>query len=623
MNQIRLSPLALFLILLAVILIGFLMHHTWESFTNNRDGFHTNYADTTIVSQALYGQYSRDNAKIAKLTENLYFDPVTKVIIEKFGDILYMKRKDGSDLSYNVKTSEILVNDLGMGSVVFDGMVPSVATNINWSAKTVADAKSYFRDISDNRVVYMDIIVPSNLTLSQDTDIIGSPSAVSVYFNSSTNIATSDGTYPVLGANTSQFRKYNRVLGPKGMIVSNATTTKNPISFGWYTKNGYGVVVVPIVVNEQPTNSTFIHIMDIINNKHVAVFYFKGNEVEMYNFTNTSIVPSGKSIPADTSSTSSDVSFAGKITDIQLPHHVSGENLNVDVKHDSSKGLVYIAGKVGSDVYRAYIKISEDRVPVIVKYESGNGTSTSASKSSTSESDISELNKTLHLIKSMQDGSPYVLKTEVVPPVCSTCPSCSPSNGVCTNCGGNGGSGTYNHSHSTGGLGKNVVNEVAGIGHEAVGLGKDIVKGAGDVVSGTGSFLKDSGSGIGQFAKDSASGVYGAAKDSASGVYGATKDSASGVYGATKDVIGGTVGIGREILGGVGGLLKGHDGQGYHNSYGGPQYNNNNNNQGGYLNPKQAHSAGQDPYSYYGTLPARDSGTNFMPRTADFSSFGR
>ena len=36
----------------------------------------------------------------------------------------------------------------------------------------------------------------------------------------------------------------------------------------------------------------------------------------------------------------------------------------------------------------------------------------------------------------------YILKTQIVPPVCPTCPACSSCTGTCTNCGGSGGSGT-------------------------------------------------------------------------------------------------------------------------------------------------------------------------------------
>ena len=46
-------------------------------------------------------------------------------------------------------------------------------------------------------------------------------------------------------------------------------------------------------------------------------------------------------------------------------------------------------------------------------------------------------------------------------------------------------------------------------------------------------------------------------------------------------------------------------------------------NQGGYMQPRQPATAGQDPYSYYGAVQPRYGGCNYMPRTANFSSFGK
>ena len=136
-------------------------------------------------------------------------------------------------------------------------------------------------------------------------------------------------------------------------------------------------------------------------------------------------------------------------------------------------------------------------------------------------------------------------------------------------------------------------------------------------------FVKDSGSGIGQFAKDSASGVFNATKEVGSGAYGATKEIGSSAYGVAKDTVGGTIGLGREIVGGVGDFVGRGNGGGHQNSYGGPQFQNQDPNQGGYLRPQPPQSQGQDPYSYYGSVPPREGRQNYIPRTADFSSFGR
>ena len=153
----------------------------------------------------------------------------------------------------------------------------------------------------------------------------------------------------------------------------------------------------------------------------------------------------------------------------------------------------------------------------------------------------------------------------------------------------------------------------------ATGLVKDTASGAknviGDTLSGTGDFVQSSASGIGQFAKDAASGTVGLAKDAA-----------SGTVGLAKDVVGGTVGLAKEVVGGVGsgvgGLLQGNPtqvGGGYGGRGGGYLSNGHQNSYGG-PNMRQTH--GMDPYSYYGTIPPRP-GHHFVPRTADFSAFGR
>ena len=77
--NIRLSALTLFFMLLGVILIGFLMNYTWESFTT-KEGFTSDFVNSTVVSSELNGKYSVNNVKTAKLMENLFF----RVKIKKY-----------------------------------------------------------------------------------------------------------------------------------------------------------------------------------------------------------------------------------------------------------------------------------------------------------------------------------------------------------------------------------------------------------------------------------------------------------------------------------------------------------------------------------------------------------
>ena len=193
-------------------------------------------------------------------------------------------------------------------------------------------------------------------------------------------------------------------------------------------------------------------------------------------------------------------------------------------------------------------------------------------------------------------------------------------------------------------LGKETVGGATGLARETVGgatgLAKDTVGGATglakDTVGGATGLAKDTASGATGLAKDTASGVSSAIgntlsgtgdfiQSSASGIGNFAKDAAGGTVGLAKDAVGGTVDLGREIVGGVGSALGGVGGAlqsnptyigggqgGQVGGYGGVG--------GGAGYGVQTH--GMNPYSYNGAVPPRPS-CNFIPRTADFSAFGR
>jgi hypothetical protein len=210
----------------------------------------------------------------------------------------------------------------------------------------------------------------------------------------------------------------------------------------------------------------------------------------------------------------------------------------------------------------------------------------------------------------------YLLKTQIVPPVCPACPGCK---GVCTDCGGKGGSGTKTSESSSlafdtktavGATGSAVANTVDATG--AV-LGKT-ADAAGNVVGKT---------------VDAAGNVVNKTVDVAGNVVGKTLDTAGNVVNKTEDTAGNILGSPASALG--------LDRIGYQQSYGGP-VNTSSTNTSGY--PSAGYSQSEyrpgsnttgvanlpnskpnDPYSYNGALQSK--GGNFMAVTADFSRFGR
>lgn len=141
------------------------------------------------------------------------------------------------------------------------------------------------------------------------------------------------------------------------------------------------------------------------------------------------------------------------------------------------------------------------------------------------------------------------------------CPKCPncPGSGVCTSCGGKGGSGTS----STDSSGNIIGNTAKG----AVNLTKEVVGGTVNL----------------------------------------TKEVVGGTVNLAKDTVGGAVGLAKDTVGGAVNLVK---------DIGASTTKSGSTTQTGTLA-----SSGVDQYSYYGALQSK--GGNFMPVTADFSSFRR
>ena len=189
-----------------------------------------------------------------------------------------------------------------------------------------------------------------------------------------------------------------------------------------------------------------------------------------------------------------------------------------------------------------------------------------------------------------KDDSNYILKTQIVPPVCPTCPTC-PDNVACTNCGGNGGSGTLKPD------------------------GKSIL---GGVVSGTTDVATGIVSGTTGLARDAVSGTTDLAKDAVSGSVGLATDAVTGSVGLARDAVSGSVGLLKDTASGVSGLFR-------PNPTRLGQANNMQMNQQGNAMQMNQQGSGMtypqvtDSSTYFGALPNRTS--NYMPITADFSAF--
>ena len=223
------------------------------------------------------------------------------------------------------------------------------------------------------------------------------------------------------------------------------------------------------------------------------------------------------------------------------------------------------------------------------------------------------------------DMDDYLLKTQIVPPVCPSCPSCPKceidSQSICQNCGGQGGSGTMSNKGNTlvnntdpktdplsstvkvaGNVANTALDTTGDVATAAIDTAVDITgaaaKGVGELASPVVDAAGNVISGAGSAAKSGAEYVGGKVADLTS----PTEVNEIGVTGGSTS--GATVGSARASVGGapsggsVGGSVGGTRGQPAN------------------LDPRF------DVYTRYGSLEEKKP-SSYMPLTADFSAFSK
>lgn len=668
------SPLIIFLILLGVLLIGYLIGHVWENFQEkSREGFGSS-TDAILVNG-----YSSSIVPLVPGT--LFYDPVHGNIVNTpAGSVsMYMRTSGGSDLSFNMNGggggSKYKVVDEGFGFVEVEPPAEmTMAYGPSW-VTNLGGAIDFFTNLSgDDHAIFMDVtfdkpasdVLPDTALLGR---FAGQNSGMRFYSNSSLSVAVTNASYPAFTTesfdDTKSFRRFHRVLDVKATsfdVVNLPESTPSNFTFTSKIYSRYGVIHIPV----PSTGVVFLHVIDFSTKQHLDTFYFNSTTKNVASFHHGTDIISSIKTTRNLPSKLSAIDGTGV-----TPHTVNMTDIDFDVKtkYSRSENTIHVVGSkqesIGHTSFYAILSFSGNN-KITINYSStkvgdaavGIVNSNTTDYESDSESDSgngeysSILNETgnlygnsgfndftmdrVRMMKIMFGSSlndDYMLKTEVIPPVCSSCPTCDNGNGVCTNCGGNGGGGTFTTPPFTNAPGKDkgsgflgevkddvgaIVDEVKedigdvyNAGKDAVGdvygAGKDAI---GDVYGAGKDAVGDVYGAVGD--------VYGAGKDAVGDVFGAGRDMVEGTVGLGRDAVEGTVGLGRELLGGVAGIFSDGDDEAvpveatptssYQAAYGG-------------LQPS---TMGQDPYSYFGAVPARNQGgSNFVPRLADFSHFGK
>lgn len=234
----------------------------------------------------------------------------------------------------------------------------------------------------------------------------------------------------------------------------------------------------------------------------------------------------------------------------------------------------------------------------------------------------------------------YILKTQIVPPVCPTCPNC-PSIGTCTNCGGNGGSGTMTQNGSLVAgpkVGDIMVDKNGKVVTDAKGQimywnAENIAQAKSQQTQQTTAWVSKKGSGT--FESNANPDTIGGSStlafyDTIAGVEDVAKTGAgviTGVAGAGAGVltgVAGTIGgVANNAISTTGEILKGNPTQVSNQRERLGEGDDKNERSTTYTQPGLGtNNQINDPYSYYGQLPAKGK-ANYIPVTADFSRFSK
>ena len=728
----RLGALGIFLILLAVLLIAYLMNYVWENFTSKyEEGFGvlenykeivTGYGDTGIVKL-----YELDGKK-------LYFDPIARNIVEPRVEDLKLKITDRNnqltthafvaiadsktnlsivtssnphmqgfvyvinktpqtfaqheidakglnsnghitsvkDETQNAEIIKIMqdVSNGITGGIILGGQRKDPHSNVwkwldgsAWTAKIPGHSESqsqgqwdpWSNTLSDNR------------TQQQPDDWDGNGAdgeeIIEIWNDDKNDGKWNDGNRTnTIKPAIYKIPIYNYIVGEK---AASSTTYAYSISGD---KPDFAAIHIPL----SGTSVTFIHILNLKENRHKDIWYFNGDTVIEKSIMNK--IHNDNTEPYQYHEISGDnvdfvLTYENEMKALADGDFVVNTTHLVNVDKPAVKIVCRKKETVGYSSFRLLLTFDQNNKPLIGKVETSSAEDGDTVHTDDDSDDDSDDDKWARLRKLQAslfgpyssgypyygdyDGSPYsdyLLKTEVVPPVYPACPSCT-DKGVCSNCGGNGGSGTQNE------LKESLIKEfgsgidsflrdgaegadslVRDTAKGAVDLAKETAGGVVDTASkagaGAADFAKSSASGVGDYAKDAASGTYGAASEVVTGTVGLGREVVGGAYNAGASVASGAYNAGASVAGGAYDIASGAVnalGQAIPN-YGAPGGSQGPNAQmggqqnaygGGYSNPGGVPAtAGQDPYSYFGSVPPRP-GTTYMPRTANFSAFGK
>ena len=614
MLSIKLTPFILFLIILVVLVISIIFGNWFSS----REGFISFAGDKKSLDKVSIPQYSKSKP-VYKLDDNLFFDYTNGNLIELDAAALSGTTYDSTGVT--IKNVLITSRDNGQTTIVpIDASSATVDTALS-KLSTVVKSKSYLKYPSQCKNTTKTYTIYSawddTTYLSVFTnDSSGSWAVTNNFYFDGTGVASIDS--PSTTGNTF-------ITGAADDTdANNNTLVTEPLY-----SNTNKVYQLSKYVKFDPANGNLI----IIANG-AAVIYNR-SKVTITNSNLATSVPKVGFAPWYV------VDSTGQKIVLYL---ANGQNTVVSLVgfSDNSKTALTLANQ------KRFTQngLDSDSVSGTTVKSDSSGNSGTALTAGQPDSVISEYFKWYWYWKSSasstDNNNDYILKTQIVPPVCPSCPGCASSSGSasCTNCGGQGGSGTLTATgksifDASGNATSCMNRPLATVVYDSSKNPITCASVASGVAS-TATAVPAATSNTANAAKSNNANAATSSTNGANGVGGVVNnavnkvgDVASDVVGAVGNVAGDVVTTAGSIVNTAAGLLTpGSQGQAGAGAGAGAGEGTGSE----FINPKQSgtqrnHYYGTqnqtvDQYSYNGQLPTK-SASNFLPITADFSAFGK
>ena len=621
MFKLKFSPLILFIILLVVLIFSTIICKTCFLNSTKTEGFVSfqKDKDTTVSQNTLYmvnlPQYSKTNP-VAKLYDNLFFDKLNGNLIE----VDSLNYSNQGNTAGNIDTTGSSISNIYVNT----------RSNTNRSYQTV---------VNNGAVVGMDVAESlSNTVTSSFTNWS--------YVTTSLNTDNYQVFYMPWGDST-----YMHIIKLKNHQSSNFSPT-HIMSFlfgpgGSMSNKYYSLQSAALTIkndDNDPSNDKYVYDDYYDTNKSI---YQLSKYVKFDRSNGNLIIRSDAGITINERN-GSVTTYTSKGQVKNTSTTLQNSDFNSFVVSDNYKYIVLYL-PISTKTMIALLKIDPTnsnrfKIEKVVRFnkdgiETDAGTNTNSGVTNPTTFDLNEFYtkywQTFPNSGNQYMSEDYLLKTQIVPPVCPSCPYCAYSAGTCTNCGGAGGSGTLNRDGQTvvengkvptnvtgtalvtsggavvtGTTGSdkpinNAVSQTTNTLNTTVGtagvLGGQTLDTTADILKSTGSgatdLLKSAGSGATDLLKSGASGATDLLKTTASGATDLLKSAGTGLKEIATDNR--KAAEARGAVGSAVGVAPGVVGAGI---------------------PTRG-AAGIDNYSYYGALPSK--GGNYMPITADFSAFAK